>query len=104
MTRKLKTHQENIEKFEYARKFWLKISFFVVVMVNGIVFSWNTAHPSGWSWLVTSLGLIVSVVWWYWTMKLVRVILNSRVDELEILKDLTKDIKSIKKDLQKFKK
>ena len=104
MIKKLEAQQENIEKFERARKFWLRISFFVVVMVNGIVFSWNTSHPSGWAWLITSLGLIVSVVWWYWTMKLIRVILNSRVHELEILKDLSQDIKSIKKDLQKSKK
>lgn len=104
MTDKLKTHQENVEKFEHSRKFWLRISFFVVLVVNGIVFGWNEIHPTRWAWILTSLGLMISVIWWYWTMKLIRITLASRNDEIEILKDLSHDIKSIKKDLLNSKK
>lgn len=104
MTAKLNTLKENIERFEHSRKFWLRISLLVVVVVNGIIWGWDKVHESRWAWILTSLGLTIGVVWWYWTMKLIRITLNHRYDEIEILKDLVSDIKSIKNDLQKSKK
>jgi hypothetical protein len=44
---------------------------------------------------MVSSGLLLAVVWWYWTMKMVRTVIDHRVVEVEILTDIVTDIKEI---------
>ncbi|NBO28732.1 MAG: hypothetical protein EBV10_05740 [Synechococcaceae bacterium WB6_1A_059] len=44
--------------------------------------------------------IIVSVIWWYWTMSMIKKLLTMRQLEVKILEDLVKDINQVKKDIQ----
>jgi hypothetical protein len=51
---------------------------------------------------ISSAAIIVSVAWWYWTMSLIRSLLSIQIDVVDILKELTTDIKDIKVEVKDF--
>lgn len=98
---KLLQHQKNLKLFNQHRRGWLILSFFVVFVVLGIIFKWEKIHSSNIIlWAVVSLGLTVSVVWWYWAMRLMRILIDYRSEESEILLDIYKTIGEIKQDVK----
>lgn len=100
MDRLLTNHLKNLKAFDNQRKGWLLLSAFVIVSILGILFL-PQIHPSYAIWILSSLGILLGVVWWYWTMRLIRFIIQYRIEESEILRDLVVDIKSIKTEVQK---
>lgn len=101
MNTRLKKHLEELRSLDAQRKGWLVLSGFVAVGVLGIIFGWNWVHQHHIVWIVVSLGLLLSVIWWYWTMRLIRQLLSHKSTEAEILNDLLTDIKDLKKDIRK---
>jgi len=99
---KIKKHIDELHIIDSQRKGWLVLSAFVAFGILGIVFGWNFVHDSRLVWVLVSLGLIVSMTWWYWTMRLVRHLLHYKVTESEILVDLVKDIREIKTEVIKI--
>lgn len=102
MVELIKANIETLKTFDKQRKNWLKLSGVVFAAVLLIIIDWNHIRSSYWGWIAVSLGLIISVLWWYWTMGIIRKILISKQIESEILMDLVKDIKSIKQDVKKI--
>jgi uncharacterized membrane protein len=104
MASKLEKIKKDLTRFNKERKFWLLVSGFITAAAVAISLEWNeilTSHTT--IWLVVSVGLIISVIWWYWTMKIVKTILQHRYQEVEILHDLIVDIKEIKTEVSKLK-
>jgi predicted membrane channel-forming protein YqfA (hemolysin III family) len=101
MNKKLRKHIEELHIIDSQRKGWLVLSAFVASGVLGIIFGWNTVQEHRLVWAVVSLGLIISVIWWYWTMRLVRHLIHYKVTESEILTDIVQDIRYIKKEVIK---
>jgi len=103
--KKILTHIEKLHIIDNERKGWLLLSSFVAAGVLGIVFGWSSVQESHLIWLVVTSGLVLSVVWWYWTMRLVRHMLDFKREESEILMGIVKEIRYIKnkviKDLDK---
>ena len=102
MEDKLKKHIQDLTNLNNHRKKWLMLSAFVVISVLGIVFEWKQIEKHQLIWLIASLGLVVSVTWWYWTMRLIRVLIGHRMEETELLLDLVKSIREVNEDLRKL--
>ncbi len=102
MDKKLSHHLKNLKAFNNQRKAWLFLSLFVVVSVGKIVFDWSFLESHHLLWAVATAGLVVSVLWWYWTMSLIRQLLDQRKEESEILVDIVQSIKEIQEDVKKL--
>jgi hypothetical protein len=100
MEKRLQKHLAHLREIDSERKYWLGISVFVVITIIGVVFNWDYVVNDKIAWLVVTLGLTITVVWWYWTMKIVRHLLESKNDEYEILNEVVCTIKEIKEDVK----
>ena len=98
---KIKKHIEELHIIDSQRKGWLVLSAVVTAGVLGIIFGWNAVQQYHLVWLVVSGGLIISMIWWYWTMRLIRHLIHYKVTESEILIDIVTDIRAIKTEVQK---
>jgi ABC-type long-subunit fatty acid transport system fused permease/ATPase subunit len=100
---KLSRHLNDIKAIDKQRRYWLMLSIFVVTMVTYIVIDWNQISNNQWQlWPIGLMALITTIVWWYWTMRVIRTLLNHRQEEVEILQDLVLDIKDIKKNVRDY--
>jgi ABC-type bacteriocin/lantibiotic exporter with double-glycine peptidase domain len=101
MKTKIKKHIEELHIIDSQRKGWLVLSAFVASGLLGIIFGWNAVQQYHLVWLVVSGGLIVSMIWWYWTMRLINHLIHYKVTESEILSDIVEDIRMIKNEVRK---
>ena len=95
---------KKLEEFEQQRKFWLRLSAFIIVVILSITWKWDLIQINHTEWVFGSIGLSMSAVWWYWTMRVVRATISHRKDEVKILAELITDIKDIKTEVSKLKK
>jgi uncharacterized protein (DUF2062 family) len=102
MAPSLEKIKEDLLRFDAQRKFWLAISGFFAAAVIAIIYKWNDILSSHLVWITASVMLTISVIWWYWTMRVIRTILRHRHSEIEILHDLIVDIKEIKTEVSKL--
>lgn len=103
MAPSLEKIKEDLLRFNEERKFWLTISGFFAAAVIAVIYKWNDILSNHLVWLTTASMLTISVIWWYWTMRVIRIILGHRHSEIEILHDLIIDIKEIKTEVSKLK-
>jgi hypothetical protein len=99
------TFKSDIIKLNNQRKRWLAFSSVVFVAVILIIFfseKINQLHYHSIWWLIGSIGLIVSINWWYWTLTLIRRVLQHQIDTVIILSEITSDVKSIKTDINEL--
>jgi hypothetical protein len=96
MASKLNIIKQSISKLNIERKLWLALSGLVVAASFVLFLSWNTIQINHLQWVFVTLGITVSMIWWFWTMRLIRIILNHRLTEVEILQEIVNDIKDIK--------
>jgi ABC-type bacteriocin/lantibiotic exporter with double-glycine peptidase domain len=101
MKTKIKKHIEELHIINSQRKGWLVLSAFVAVGLLGIIFGWNAVQQYHLVWLVVGGGLIISMIWWYWTMRLITHLIHYKVTESEILIDIVQDIRMIKDEVRK---
>ena len=107
MNRKLKqiidNHTQDLERLNRQRRWWLYASSIVVFGILVLMFAWDWLeefHSKGIWWLVVSMMLVVSVNWWYWTMKVIRRIIEHQKTEFELIGVIMTDIKEVKKDIK----
>ena len=94
--KKIIQHIEKLHIIDNERKGWLVLSGFVAASIIGVIFGWNMVLQNHLIWLVVSAGLVVSVTWWYWTMKLIRQMLEFKREESEVLLEVVNEIRYIK--------
>lgn len=99
MDKKIFRHLQHLKAFNNQRKAWLVLSAFVVGAIITITVDWNNIQPNL-LWLMASIGTVVAATWWYWTMKLIRQLIDHRREEYEILHDVVKSIREIKEDVK----
>lgn len=104
MANKLTKIKQALNNFDKERVFWLKLSGFIVAILLSSIWKWELIQSHHLGWLIFTIGTSVSVVWWYWTMKLIRTTLQHRNEEVEILIDLVEDIKAIRDQVKDLKK
>jgi hypothetical protein len=95
----IQEHTEVLEKIYNQRRKWLYASSIVYTGIILIIFSWDylTEYASGtiW-WCLISVGLLISVNWWYWTMKSLSDLVRSIYTEYELLSEISDDIDELK--------
>lgn len=97
MDNKLSGHLNQLKAIRRQRKYWLLLSVMVVGFITYIISDWNQLSQDRiYFYLVISSGLGIAIVWWYWTMNVMKTLIQHRSEELEILNDLVVDIKDIK--------
>jgi uncharacterized protein (DUF2062 family) len=102
MAPSLEKIKEDLLRFDAERKFWLAVSGFFAAAVIAVIYRWNDILSNHLVWITTASMLTISVIWWYWTMRVIRTILGHRRAEIEILHDLIIDIKEIKTEVSKL--
>lgn len=100
---KIKDHTDALEKIYKQRRIWLFSSSIVYTAIIFVIFSWNYlveyAPDKVW-WAMISVGLILSINWWYWTMRSLTTLVRSIYYEYEMLSEITEDIDHVKIILQ----
>lgn len=93
-----------IKKYEKQRKLWMFLSVVFVSFILGIAIEWQHLVELNridiWLTIVAIL-VITGMAWWYWTMHVLKNILSERQGEIELLIDVTNDIKTIKEEVKK---
>jgi hypothetical protein len=101
MDSKIVNNLTDLNNLNKERIFWLRISAFVSIAVLVTIFNWQFLIQSDLIWLVVSVGLITTVIWWYWTMRIIRKLIGFKTVETEILGEIIVDLKEIKQDIRK---
>lgn len=102
----IKEHTAVLEKIYKQRRHWLYASSIVYTAIILTIFSWDylttcTTHKVWW--VLISLGLLVSVNWWYWTMRSIASVVRSVYSEYEILNEITTELRDIKEEVKNHK-
>jgi magnesium-transporting ATPase (P-type) len=100
MENKLQQHLKKLHQYDNERKGWLILSGFVAATVFGITYNWNLVIESNNIWLFGTTVLILTVIWWYWTMKVISHLIQSKTDEYTVLTEIVKDIKIIRENIR----
>ena len=93
--------QQDVEKFEKQRTYWLVFSFCISVFLVLLFLFWkelgnlhgHLQHSIGF------LGIALTVVWWYWTMYLVKKLIDYQKSMIYILSDINNEVKYVKDDI-----
>lgn len=99
----LKKHVEDLDKINNQRRIWLYASSVVFTGIIFLIFSWDWLdhfHSKSIWWVVISLMLILSINWWYWTMKVIRVLLRHQQAQHDLLKSVIEDISLARDDIK----
>ena len=102
---KLNTFRDHLISLNHDRIIWMYLSITVVAVSLALVYGWGKliAFDSHILWAFISAGtIVVAVAWWYWTMSLIRKLLDIQIDVVDIIKELTTDIKDIKVEVTDF--
>jgi uncharacterized membrane protein len=99
----LEQHAKDLDKINNQRRIWLYASSVVMVGIVFIIFTWDWLdhfHSNQLWWLVISLMLIVSINWWYWTMRVIRILLQHQRVEYNLLHCILNEIELAKHELK----
>lgn len=99
----LKQHQHDINRINQQRRWWLYASSVVFLAVVFLIFAWDWIdglHSHSIWWVVVSSALIISVNWWYWTMKVIKRILEHQEIEYNLLFSIIDDLHSVRNDIK----
>lgn len=98
-------HAEELDKINQQRRTWLYASSVVVLATVFLIFGWDWLgefHSKSVWWLTASVILILSVNWWYWTMRVVLRLLHHQKTEFHIISELVVELKEIRKDIKQL--
>ena len=101
----LNNKQFQINVMNDQRRSWLYASSLVFAGIILLIFGWNWLdefHSKSIWWVVVSLMLLLSINWWYWTMRLVRKLLETKQEEHELLHFIIHNIREIKDDVRQL--
>lgn len=94
---------KDIEQSNTQRKYWIFASSFVFVGVIFYILGWHwiqqLANPYI-DWILISVGLLISMNWWYWTMGLIRQYLSHQAEVITLLDGIVTDLKIIKHEVK----
>lgn len=97
----VKENLKKIDDLEKERIFWLKISAFVVFISTLMIFNWKYFVQAELIFTVTSIGIFITIIWWYWTMNIIKKLIQIKLSETLLLDELTSTTKDIKEKIIK---
>jgi len=96
-------HNRQIEKLNNQRRYWLYASSVVSIGIIFLIFGWgwiDQLHSAPLWWVIASSMLIISANWWYWTMKVIRIILTHQQAEYHLLQGILIELNEFKNDIK----
>lgn len=102
MEQRLQNNLADLAKYNCERKLWLLMSSLVVFAILGILFEWNDIRQNKLEWILAGGGFIIAVGWWYWTMTVVRSLIQHKAEEYQVLSEVIVEIKDIKKEIREI--
>ena len=99
MEQNINNQIKKLNKLDTERKSWLIVSAFIIISTLGIIFDWNSIVLCRLQYTFVGAGLVTSVVWWFWTMRLIRLLIDHRMAEAETLREILTDIRSIRQEI-----
>lgn len=98
----LEKFKSDIIRLNKQRVQWIAFSLIIFVVVTLIIFfseTINHLHSHSIWYIIGSVGLLLSINWWYWTLTLIQNVLQHQIDTVIILSEITNDVKEIKTDI-----
>ena len=103
--RLLEDKEQDLDKLNDQRRLWLWASSIVFWAIIAVIFAWDWIDglnsKSIW-WFIVSCMLILSINWWYWTMRVIRKLVHHQKVEYGILRSILIDLGKIKKDVREL--
>lgn len=102
-SRLIEENSQDLEQINAQRRMWLYASSVVVGAVLFLIFGWDwldNFHSKSIWWVTASAIIILSVNWWYWTMRVMLRLLHHQKMEFHIITELIVEIKEIRNDVQ----
>lgn len=99
----IENRQLDLERMNDQRRTWLWASSVVFWAIIFIIFAWDWIdglHSKSVWWFIVSCMLILSINWWYWTMRIIRKLIAHQAVEYDLLKSILVDLDKIKKDIR----
>ena len=99
----LEEFQSDMIKLNDQRRRWLTFSsaiFVGLILIITFTESINNLHSQSLWWAIGSIGIIVSVCWWYWTLTLIQRVLHHQFSVIQLLSEITSDVKDIRTDIK----
>lgn len=103
MIQKLKEFKTELDRINEQRRLWLYASAGIIVGIVLIISGWHYLEDREFGWIIWSIvstGLVISALWWYWTMRMIRYSLTHQTTVLDLLIEMTDDIKLVKNDVK----
>jgi hypothetical protein len=101
MNKKIKHHLEDLKNIDAQRKAWLVLSALVIFVLGFVIFDFTRLKDLHLLWTAGVIGITLSVIWWYWAMRIINKVIAHRVEEIEVLSDLCETVKDLKEDVRK---
>jgi hypothetical protein len=105
--KQLQEGEAELDRINRQRKLWLIASSGVFVSIMLFIFfkDWVIWLQTTilW-WVIVSLMLLVSLNWWYWTMKVIRRLLANHETEYNLIRLLILELKEIRQQVAELKK
>jgi hypothetical protein len=101
MAKNINQSLDTLHSLNKERVFWLKISIFIVLTLLLTIFNWGYLADTNIVYILTSLGLTISIIWWFWTMMIIRKLITFKIAETELLKDIVDNVQYVREKLQK---
>ena len=94
--------QKTLTKFKIQFNYWIKFSVLFIFLLILTFVEWDDIASLNRTdiWIgITAFFSLVAAGWWYWTMFIVKTLMNQRQEEINILNDVIRDIRDIKNNL-----
>jgi len=101
MAQILLKHLQELKELNWQRKAWLVLSALVLVVIEFFIFDRDGLQHIGLYLPIGIMGIVLSVVWWYWAMRTIGRLLSHRKEETEVLIDIHNSIKEIREEVRK---
>ena len=92
--------KDDLLKLNQQRRWWLILSLTVVGFVGYIIVDSTRLASLNLLWMFGSMGMTAAIVWWYWTMLMVRITICHQYAMIRILNEIINDIGVIKVDVK----
>ena len=99
----LEQHTKDLARINDQRRTWLWASSIVVFGIIFLIFSWDWLddfHSKPIWWFIVSTMLIISVNWWYWTMRVIRILLDYNHAAYDLLSIIISDVKEARNEIK----
>ena len=89
--------QAALTKFKTQYNYWIKFSVIFLILLISTFIEWK--YLVDLRFVIMGFFTLIAAGWWYWTMFLVKTLVDQRQEEIKILNDVIADLKDIKNNL-----